>query len=109
MVLDRGLRNRRVFLQWVKSRGIDLRDAGVESPEQMGRAERHGGLWKNILKNVVRDKKVSGLDEVIFAASEVDNTKNEMSRVVGFAPAQWVLGGCLVSQGVNSTARDLST
>eukprot|EP00959_Pyramimonas_sp_CCMP1952_P165092 3450460-Pyramimonas_sp.AAC.1 len=41
---------------------------------------------------VVHDKNVSGLDEVISTASEVDNTKNEMSRVGGFAPAQWALG-----------------
>eukprot|EP00959_Pyramimonas_sp_CCMP1952_P001377 28121-Pyramimonas_sp.AAC.1 len=91
MVLDRGLRNRGMFLQWVKSRGIDLRDAGVEPPEQIGRDERRGGLWKNTLK-VVHYKNITGLDEVISTASEVDNAKNEMSRVGGFAPAQWVLG-----------------
>ena len=46
IVLDRGLHNQGVFLHWAKGQGIDLRDAGVESPEQIGRTERHGGLWK---------------------------------------------------------------
>eukprot|EP00959_Pyramimonas_sp_CCMP1952_P253821 5303056-Pyramimonas_sp.AAC.1 len=36
MVLDSGVRNGGVFLQWVKSQGIDLRDAGVE----VSRADR---------------------------------------------------------------------
>ena len=92
IVLDRGLHNRGVFLQLVKSQGIDLRDAGVESPEQIGRTERHGGLWKNVFKKVVHDKNVIGLDEVMTTAVEVDSTKNEMSRVGGFSPSQWVLG-----------------
>eukprot|EP00959_Pyramimonas_sp_CCMP1952_P348784 7307244-Pyramimonas_sp.AAC.1 len=52
VVLERGLHNRGVFLQCVKSQGIDLRDAGVESPEQIGCTERHGGIWKNIFKKV---------------------------------------------------------
>ena len=86
------LHNRGVFLQWIKKQGIDVRDAGVESPEQIGRTERHGGLWKDIFKKVVTDKNVIGEAEMIATAVEVDNTKNELSRIGGFAPAQWVLG-----------------
>eukprot|EP00959_Pyramimonas_sp_CCMP1952_P214032 4478356-Pyramimonas_sp.AAC.1 len=76
------------FLQWVKGQGVDLRCAGVESPQQIGRAERHGGLWKNALKEVVRDENVIGLDEVMEAAAEVDSAKDEMSRVAGFSLPQ---------------------
>eukprot|EP00959_Pyramimonas_sp_CCMP1952_P439309 9196604-Pyramimonas_sp.AAC.1 len=92
MVLVRGLHSGGVFLHCVKSQRIDLRDAGVESPEQIGRAERRGGLWNNIFNKVVHDKNVAGLDEVISTTSGVDNAKNGMSRVGGFALAQWVLG-----------------
>eukprot|EP00959_Pyramimonas_sp_CCMP1952_P162103 3389285-Pyramimonas_sp.AAC.1 len=59
-----------------KSHGTDLSDARVESPEQVGRAERHGGLCKSIFKKVVHNQNVTGLGEVIYIASEVDSTKN---------------------------------
>ena len=75
IVLDRGLHNRGVFLRWQKKKAIDIRDAGVESPEQIGRTERHGGLWKDIFKKVGPDTHVSGVIEVIADAMEVDNTK----------------------------------
>eukprot|EP00959_Pyramimonas_sp_CCMP1952_P239816 5011538-Pyramimonas_sp.AAC.1 len=63
MVLDCGLHNRGASLQWVKSQRIDLRDAGVEPPAQVGRAERRGGLRNNIFKKVVHDENVVGLDK----------------------------------------------
>ena len=39
---DRGVHNRGVFAQ----HGVLIRQAGVEGPEQIGRVERHGGLFK---------------------------------------------------------------
>ena len=43
---DRGVHNRGVFARTLAQHGVLIRQAGVESPEQIGRVERHGGLFK---------------------------------------------------------------
>ena len=40
---DRGVHNRGVFARTLAQHGVLIRQAGVESPEQIGRVERHGG------------------------------------------------------------------
>ena len=45
-----------------------------------------------IAKSVVRARHVTGIDEAKLLAAEVNCTKNDMSRVGGFSPTQWVLG-----------------
>ena len=42
---DRGLHNWGVFIRSLRAHGVYVRQAGLESPEQIGRGERHGGLW----------------------------------------------------------------
>ena len=64
--------------------------AGVESPEQIGRVERHGGLFKAALKRMVADHAVQGFDDVKVAVAEAVSTKNNLSRNGGFSPSQWV-------------------
>ena len=49
---DRGVHNRGVFARTLAQHGVLIRQAGVESPEQIGRVERHGGLFKAVLKLV---------------------------------------------------------
>ncbi len=61
MVFDRGPHNRGQFSKLFAQHGVVIRQAGVESPEQIGRVERHGGLWKAIMKRVVTDHAVLGL------------------------------------------------
>ena len=46
IVLDRGLENRGQLQKLMTSRGVLLRYMGVESPYQLGRGERHGGIPK---------------------------------------------------------------
>ena len=39
-------------------------DRGVESPEQIGRVERHGGLFKAVLKRMITEHAVQGFDDI---------------------------------------------
>ena len=61
-------------------------------PEQIGRVERHGGLFKAVLKRLVADHAVQGFDDIKVAIAEAVSTKNGLSRNGGFSPSQWVFG-----------------
>ena len=93
MSCDRGVHNRGVFARTLAQHGVLIRQAGVESPEQIGRVERHGGLlFKAVLKRMVADHAVQGFDDTKVAIAEAVSTKNYLSRNGGFSPSQWVFG-----------------
>ena len=92
VVTDRGLHNRGAFAQGLASRGTTVTTIGVESPEMIGRTERHGGLLKAMIVRTIAELKLIGSESIAEATNQCVITKNSMSRVKGFAPAQWVLG-----------------
>ena len=57
---DRGLHNRGLFSQTLQANGVLLRTAALEAPSQLGRCERHGGIFKENLLHVVTVHKVIG-------------------------------------------------
>ena len=87
---DRGVHNRGVFARTLARHGVLIRQAGVESPEQIGRVERHGGLFKAVLKRMVADHAVQGFDDMKVAVAEAVSTKNNLSRNGRFSPSQLV-------------------
>ena len=89
---DRGVHNRGVFTRTLAQHGVMIRQAGVESPEQIGRVERHRGLFKAVLKRMITEHAVQGFDDIKIAIAEDVSTKNNLSRNVGFSPAHWVFG-----------------
>ena len=92
MSCDRGVHNRGVFARTLAQHGVLIRQAGVESPEQIGRVERHGGLFKAVLKRMITEHAVRGFDDMKIAIAEAVSTKNNLSRNGGFSPSQWVFG-----------------
>ena len=72
--------------------GCQVIQIGVESPEQLGRTERHGGLLKAMIVRVVAELQLTGREAIQHTLTQSVMTKNSLSRVRGFAPAQWVLG-----------------
>ena len=60
----RGVHNRGVFARTLAQHGVLIRQAGVESPEQIGRVERHGGLFKAVLKRMITEHAVRGFDDI---------------------------------------------
>ena len=89
---DRGLHNRGAFAHGLAAHGCQIRQAGLESPEHIGRCERHGGIIKRAYRRIVRQHNLSGKAEVKEAMLEAQVSKNEFLRVGGFVPVQWVLG-----------------
>ena len=89
---DRGTHFKGEFAQYLSQNGIAHKNAPLESPQTIGKVERHGGLAKAIIRKVVQDAQPSNIEEMETVVSEAVTTKNELSRHQGFSPAQHVLG-----------------
>ena len=89
---DRGLHNRGSFAAGLSQHGVVLRQAGLESPEHIGRCERHGGIIKRAYRRVCKMHNLIGKQQVKAAMTECQVAKNEFIRHGGFSPSQWVLG-----------------
>ena len=76
----------------MSSRGIIIRNIGVELPEQLGLVERHGGILKGMMLRFIHELGLCGELQVKEALSEALSTKNSQSRIKGFTPTQWVFG-----------------
>ena len=85
---DRGRHNRGAFAHGLSSHGVQIRQAGLESPEHIGKCERHRGIIKRAFKRLVKDHNVVGKDDVKVAMLEAQLAKNEFMRVGGFSPTQ---------------------
>jgi hypothetical protein len=60
LVTDRGLNNRGVFRKELEAAGVDCTNIGLEAPYQLGKVERHGGIWKTVATKVIDAKQISG-------------------------------------------------
>ena len=70
VVTDRGFHNRGFFSRMLGCYGISFRNIALESPEQLGRTERHGGMWKATAKRAIQSQKIVGpADMTILALS----------------------------------------
>ena len=84
---DRGLRNRGVVAQYMSAHGIQGYHAPLETPEAIGRVERHGGVLKGMARKVI-----------------ALSNQTSLLRHGGYSPSQLVLGKapraapCLVSE-----------
>ena len=89
---DRGLHNRGAFAKGLRDRGVQIRTAGLESPEHIGRGERHGGIIKRTWRRVCRELHIHGKSACKVAMAHIVAEKNDYIRHGGFSPSQWVLG-----------------
>ena len=91
-ITDRGLHNRGAFAKGMADHSVYQKMAPLESPEMIGRGERHGGMFKKIFKKMIKAHNIVGKHAMKLAAAEVCNVKNDFVKCGGFSPAQWVLG-----------------
>ena len=67
---DRGTHNRGVFAKTLGKNGVYIRNVGLESPEHLGRGERHGGILKTNLKRIIREHQITTKAHVKMATEE---------------------------------------
>ena len=72
--------------------GICIKNIGLESPEQLGRTDRHGGMWKATAKRAIQSMKIVGTADMTILALANNSVMNDGTRKGGFSPSQWVLG-----------------
>ena len=74
--------------------GMQVHHAPLETPEQIGGVERHGGIAKAMFRKVPVEAKPVSLLEVQSCLDEVTRVKNPNARHGGFSASQWVLRQC---------------
>ena len=84
LIADRGLHNRGEFAIGLKANGVLLRQAALESPEMIGRGERHGGIFKANMKVVIKEHHVVGKKQMKQVAAISTENKNDSMRKGGF-------------------------
>ncbi|CAE7249187.1 RE2 [Symbiodinium natans] len=92
VVVDRGTQFKGEFAGYMGQHGIHLRNAPLESPQTIGKVERHGGLLKALVRKTVQEIQPSSWEDMVMVVSECVTTKNDLSRHQGFSPSQHVLG-----------------
>ena len=56
----RNTQNGGVFSSILAQKGVAIRPAGLEAPEQIGRVERQGAMLKKMMSKVIKDTHASG-------------------------------------------------
>ena len=91
-VCDQGIHNRGRVAALLQSLGTEIRRVGARAPHQLGIAERHGGMLKEMMKRGIHDRQLFGSSVIAALCSECARAKNVLVNNQGFSPAQWVLG-----------------
>ena len=99
MTVDRALHDRGSFARGLHGHGVVLRQAGLETPEHIGRCERHGGTVKRITSRMAQAHEFVGEENMKTCAAIAQDVKNPILVVEGSAPHQWILGRAPRSPG----------
>ena len=81
---DRGTHHGSVFGSTFIKKGVAIRPAGLEAPEQIGRVERRGAVLKRMMSKLIKDTHASGTESMDMILSECLNAASEMTRHGGF-------------------------
>ena len=85
---DRGLHNRGKFAKGLKYNGVYLRQAALEAPEHIGRAERQQGILKAVLKKIIKAFFIRGKAQMKQALVVSQEVKNDTMKRGGFKASQ---------------------
>ena len=74
------------------SKGVIIRPAALECPEQLGRVERRNAVLKGMVNKTIKELNVHGRKAVELVLTETCVAINTMSTKDGYTPEQWILG-----------------
>eukprot|EP00435_Cladocopium_sp_Y103_P032824 s1828_g8.t1 len=63
-----------------------------EAPFQLGTAERHGGILKQVMYKAIHSRQLEGAMDISVLCAEASRTKNALVNNGGYSPIQWVPG-----------------
>ena len=82
-IMDRGRHNRGAVAKMLSSHVCNIEFGPLETPAAIGKAERHGGILKAMVRKVVADTETVGLADFEMLLQECTSTKNQMQRTNG--------------------------
>ena len=82
----------KVRTKGLKYSGVYLRQAALEAPEHIGRAETQQGILNAVLKKIVKAFFIIGKAQMKQALVVSQEVKNDTMKRGGFTASQWVLG-----------------
>ena len=91
-VSDQGVHNRGKVSAMLTAMGTEIRRTGTRAPHQLGVAERHGGMFKEMMMRAIHDRQLHGAEIISALCSECARAKNVLINQAGYSPTQWVLG-----------------
>ena len=71
---------------------IQVYHTPLESPEGIGRVERHGTILKAMYRKVCRETGANTKEQVESVLTQCWQVKDDTARLGGFSQSQWVLG-----------------
>ena len=92
VVCDKGMHNQGRMRDMLRIHGISIRYTGLEAPYQLGRGERQGGIFKELMYAAMEERNIIGTNNIKTLISETCGVKNMRVNHQGFTPYQWVLG-----------------
>ena len=91
-VSDQGVHNKGRVYAMLKRHGVEVRSIGAQAPYQLGTAERHGGILKQVMYKAIHSRQLEGAVDISALCAEASRTKNTLVNNGGYSPIQWVLG-----------------
>ena len=80
------------FQEMAAQAGCTMRFVPADAHWQLGRAERHGAVAKEIANRIIVQHGVQTAEEMEMVVTMAGFTKNQLIRRAGVAPSQWVFG-----------------
>ena len=93
------------FQEMAAQAGCTMRFVPADAHWQLGRAERHGAVAKEIANRIIVGHGVQTAEEMEIVVTMAGFAKNQLIRRAGVSPSQWVFGrspripGVLISEG----------
>ena len=93
------------FQEMSAQAGCTMRFVPADAHWQLGRAERHGAVAKEIANRLIVQHGVQTAEDIEMAVTMAGFAKNQLIRRAGVSPSQWVFGrspripGVLISEG----------
>ena len=93
------------FQEMAAQAGCTMRFVPADAHWQLGRAERHGAVAKEIANRIIVQHGVQTAEDIEVAVTMAGFAKNQLIRRAGVCPSQWVFGrspripGVLISEG----------
>ncbi|CAE7244986.1 GIP, partial [Symbiodinium sp. CCMP2456] len=81
-----------VLAEFCNNQGIAVEQTATGSHWQLGKVERHGGWFQNILQRVLDDVRPTSEEEYLTCIVQTQSAKNSLLTEAGASPYQYVFG-----------------